>query len=101
MPTTSVDAYLVATPATLNEFLGRVSQHILNPLIGFVFALALLYFVWGVVNFVRDSDDPTEREKGKQNMIWGIVGMFIMVAVYGITTLIIGTFGLNVTIPKG
>ena len=90
-----------ATPATLDEFLARVSQNILNPLIGFVFALAFMYFMWGVMNFIKNSDNETERETGKKHMIWGIVGMFIMVAVYGITGIIIGTFGLDVTVPRG
>ena len=97
----SIPTSYMATPATLDEFLARVSQQILNPLIGLLFAVAFVYFIWGVMNFVKNSDNETERETGKQHMIWGIVGMFIMIAVYGITSLIIGTFGLDVTVPRG
>ena len=85
----------------LDSFLGRVSQYILNPAIGLIFALAFVYFMWGVFTMIKNADNETERATGRQNMIWGIVGMFIMVAVYGIIGVIIGTFGLtNVPIPK-
>lgn len=89
-----------ATPNTFDSFLGRVSLYILNPLIGLFFALAFMYFMWGVFSFIKDQDNEAARETGKKNMIWGIVGMFIMVAVYGIIGIIIGTFGLSVPIPR-
>ena len=90
------------TPDTLDSFLGRVSQYLLNPLIGLIFALAFVYFMWGVFTFIKNWDNDSERATGQRHMIWGIVGMFIMVAVWGIIGIIIGTFGLtDVPIPKG
>ena len=82
-------------PAAFTDFLNRVSYYILNPLIGLLFAVALAYFIWGVFNFIRNQDSDAERETGKQHMVWGIIGMFIMVAVYGIIGIITHTFGLD------
>ena len=87
--------------APLDSFLGRVSQYILNPLIGLFFALALMYFIWGVLVFIKNADNETERDTGKKHMMWGIIGLFIMIGVYGIIGLITGTLGLNVPIPRG
>ncbi|MBX4215492.1 hypothetical protein KW797_00930 [Candidatus Parcubacteria bacterium] len=89
------------TADALDAFLGRLSQYILNPLIGLLFAVALAYFVWGIVQFIRNSDSDTSRAEGQQHMIWGIIGMFIMIAVFGIIQLIMGTFGItNVPLPR-
>lgn len=89
-----------ASPDTFDAFMLRVSQNILNPLIGFVFALAMAYFLYGMYDFIRNNENDTDREDGKRHMIWGIVGMFIMVAVYGIIGVITGTFAPDVNITK-
>jgi len=39
----------------------------------------------------RDKED--KRTAGKQHMIWGIIGMAIMVSVFGIINLIMSTIG--------
>jgi hypothetical protein len=76
---------------TINAIIGAI----INPTIALIFAAGLLVFLWGVVQFIWHSDDETARTTGKMHMIWGIVGMFIMVAWFGISNLIIGTFNLN------
>ena len=82
---------------TITSLLGRINQYILNPIIILMFVIALLVFFWGLVEFIYKAGSEDGREVGKRNMMWGIVGMFIMVAVYGIIGLILGTFGLGGT----
>ena len=77
--------------------LSRINEIILNPIIVLLFAVALLVFFWGIVKFIAKNSDTTAREEGKKTMIWGIVGMFIMVAVYGIIRIILATFGIDRT----
>ncbi len=60
-----------------------------------MFAVALIVFVYGVFEYVRQSDSSDERAKGTQHMLWGIVGMFIMISVFGIMKLIMGSFGIS------
>lgn len=80
---------------TINAFLDKINQFILNPLIVLMFVVALLVFFWGLVEFIYKAGSDDGRDTGKRNMLWGIIGMFIMVAVYGIIRLILDTFGLN------
>ena len=79
--------------ADIPHCIGRVEQVILNPLIGFMFALALVYFLYGLVEFIINRDSDDKRTQGKSHMLWGIVGMFIMVAAFGIINLIKTTIG--------
>lgn len=78
------------------EFLNKINQYILNPIIILVFAVAMLIFFWGIVQFINSETTDLKREDGKKKILWGLVGMFIMVSAYGIIRLIIGTFGLPV-----
>lgn len=77
-----------AADPTIATFIGNVKTAIINPIIGILFAAALLMFVWGVVRYMMNADDDNERKMGQQHMIWGLFGMFIMVSVFGIVDLI-------------
>jgi cobalamin biosynthesis protein CobD/CbiB len=68
----------------LEAFMGRVITFVINPIIGLFFALALYFFVIGVATYILKSDDPKERAKGTQHLLWGVIGMFIMVSVTAI-----------------
>ncbi len=82
----------------LSAFINNVVKVIINPIIGLLFALALFYFVFGLVTFLAQADKPEERAKGTRHMFWGIVGFVIMVAVMGLLTALTGTFG--VALPR-
>ena len=82
----------------IEEFLSKISDAIVNPLIRLMFAVATVVFAWGIIQFVISAESDEKREQGKQTMVWGILGMFIMLAVYGIIGIILGTF--DVPIPS-
>ena len=81
-------------PAT--ELLNKFINLIINPLIVVVFAAGFFMFVFGLVQFLFAlNKGQSENEEGKQHMLWGVVGMFVMASVYGILTLLNNTFGLD------
>lgn len=64
---------------------------IINPLLLLVSAVGTLVFVFGIVEFVYGLSSESEaRENGKKHMLWGLVGMLIMIVAYGVVRLIIG-----------
>ena len=77
-------------------FVGKISVAIINPLLALFFAAGLLLFVWGIIEFLGGlSEDSEKKEDGKRHMLWGVIGMFIMVAALAIINLITNTFGLH------
>jgi len=62
----------------------KIAKLIVNPTITLLFGLAILYFVWGLVQYIRGADQSAERSKGAQHMMWGIIGIFIMVSAIAI-----------------
>ena len=75
--------------------IGKIKSEIIDPLIWFIFFLGFLYFLYGVYEMVRGADDETARATGRQHILWGLVGMFIMISFWGIMNLICGTIGAD------
>ncbi len=86
---------MAAVTISIEGFLNKVNIFILNPLILLVFAIALLVFLYGVLQFIRNADSETGRVEGKKNIGWGLFGMFIMMSAYGLIRIILNTFGLT------
>jgi hypothetical protein len=55
--------------------------------------VSVVVFLWGVFQFIRNAESSEERKKGGLHILWGSVGLFIMVTAYGILNLILGTIG--------
>jgi uncharacterized membrane protein YidH (DUF202 family) len=60
----------------------------------FFFLIRTLIFIWGVVEFIKNADNAEERETGKMHMIWGVIGLAIMVSFAGIIGIIKNFLGL-------
>ena len=71
-----------------------------NSVIPLIVALAVAMFMWGVVQYVINSDEEAKKEKGKQFMIWGIIGLVVMVGVWGLVKILGSTFGIQYAIPQ-
>lgn len=70
--------------SSISDLVGKFKEFIINPIIAILFALAFILFLWGAVVFVWNTGNSTSKEDGKNRMIWGLVGMLIMVSAYGI-----------------
>ncbi len=70
---------------TTETIASRLTNLIVNPLIALIFAAGLLVFFWGVIEFLLaiNAGGTSSKEDGKKHMLWGLIGMFIMVAAYG------------------
>jgi hypothetical protein len=88
-------AYAANIPPEATALLQRILDYIINPLVALVLGVAVIFFLWGVFQFIRNADNPEERKKGGMNMIYGVLGLFIMLAAYGILNLILGTIRPN------
>ena len=79
---------------TIAPFLNKVNQFILNPLITLAFAVALLVFFWGIFQFINSETVDAKRDEGKKKILYGLIGMFVMISAYGLIRIILGTFGI-------
>ena len=85
----------LASGTSLNEFIGNVDRMIINPLISFLFALAIVYFLYGVFEFLSNQENEEKKTTGKSHMIWGIIGITIMMGVWTILGILMSTLGIS------
>lgn len=86
--------------ASLNSFIANVDRMIINPLIIFLFALALAYFLFGVFEFIVHGNNDEKKTIGKSHMLWGVIGLTIMMSVWAILGIILNTLGITGIKPE-
>lgn len=64
-------------------------------LIPVFFALGIIYFFWGLIQFLRAAGDPKAQEAGRNQMIWGVIAIAVMLSVYGLTVWLRTLFGVG------
>lgn len=88
--------------ADFNTLVRNVDNQIINPLIIFLFALALAYFLFGMFEFIANSANDEKKTAGKSHMLWGIIGFGIMFGVWFILGVILDTLNIkNINPEKG
>lgn len=71
----------------------KFAELVLNPAVKLLFAVAVLYFIYGVFVFIKNSGESTGRIEGRNHILWSTVGLFIMISVWGIISIIQSTIG--------
>lgn len=88
----------IGDTAGFAEMFKNVTCIIYKTFVPMVFALAIALFVWGVTMYVVNAEDEGKREKGKDFMIWGIIGLTVMISIWGLVAILGDTFGLDTSI---
>jgi hypothetical protein len=72
-----------------------------NVAVPVVFALAFIVFIWGVFQvFILGGTNEEAKEKGRALMLWGLIGFFVMVSVWGLVRILTGSVGLQNNVPS-
>lgn len=66
----------------------------------FLFALATVAFIWGVIQFYLNPENEEKRKKGKSFIVGGLIALFVMLSMWGLVSVLTGTFQLSNTIPQ-
>lgn len=74
----------------LSIFLQRI-QGILNAIIPIIFGLAVVYFLWGLAQYILKADDEAGRQGARDIMLWGIIIIVVMVSIWGLVNIVIAT----------
>ena len=88
--------------ANINTLIGKINEQIIAPIILLLFVLSLAMFFWGIADYIRGSGNEEVRKVGREHMIWGIVGIFIMVSAWAIIGILLDSVGADMpSMPEG
>lgn len=68
---------------------------ILEMIVPLLIALAVIGFLYGVMRFVFSAGDDEARKAGKNLMIYGLIGIVVMVSIWGLVRFAQNTFGIS------
>lgn len=80
---------------TADTFLQNVITEIFSPLYQLAVGIAIIYFLYGAARFVYDlnTSKADRQEDGRRHLLWGTVGLFILLSLGGILRLMDETLG--------
>ncbi|HEX8994124.1 MAG TPA: hypothetical protein VF803_02630 [Candidatus Paceibacterota bacterium] len=88
---------------TIQGLIGYALMLINSYIIPLLVALAILYFFWGIVQYIKESSAEGKKD-GLAIMGKGIIGLVVMLSVWGIVALIGNSLGISgsatVTLPS-
>ncbi|MEI6480562.1 MAG: hypothetical protein WCO12_03535 [bacterium] len=76
----------------INSVMGR--------LVPLIIGFAMVVFLWGVLNYIFHANDVEKRKEGKNFMIWGLIGLFVMVSLWGIVAALANSLNFHLVIPS-
>lgn len=77
------------------NFVARVNDAILFPLIALMSGVAFLVFVYGGAEYIMHADNDQARSRGRKHILYGLIGLLVMVSAYALIELAAGTFALD------
>lgn len=97
-------AFLVFVPGivfaqtTVTTLINKLGD-ILKALVPLLMTLGLIYFIWGVIRYVI-ADGEEAKKKGKDTMVYGIIGFAVITALWGLVNMVVEVFGGQGTTPQ-
>lgn len=97
---TFIASFALAAGPTIEGFIGKV-QDIMNLIIPLLMTIALAVFFWGIIRYIASAGNEEERKKAKGYIVYGLIGIFVLIAWWGIIQIILNTFfGGSSGVPK-
>lgn len=94
---------MAAAAQKLGEIMTTV-RSLVNSIVPLFMVVAVAVFLWGIVRYITAAGDEEKAKEARGYIIYGLIGVFVMVAFWGIINVVAGTFGVDiggtVDVPK-
>lgn len=85
---------LAAAAATDANSIITTLQGIVSLLLPLFMAIAVVVFIWGVIRYITAAGDEEKVKEAKSFIMYGLIGLFVIVAMWGLVKVIADTFGI-------
>jgi uncharacterized membrane protein YidH (DUF202 family) len=80
----------------VDNIIGTI-RSLISQALPIIIALAVLVLMYGILKFIMSAGEEEKREEGKKYMLWGIIGLAVMVSIWGLVNIL--TTSANLTTP--
>ena len=100
---------LATTLAPLSVFAQQITDansltnkitNIGNTIIILLISFAVIWIIISVVRYLIAGGDNEKRKEGGMRILWGVVGLFVILSIWGLVAILKNTFGTNNNIPR-
>ena len=70
-------------------------EDVISRIIPIIMAVATIVFLWGIVMYITAAGDEKKAVTAKSYITSGLIGLFFMVAIWGIVRALVATFGVG------
>ena len=70
-------------------------EDIIARIIPIIMAVATIVFLWGIVMYITAAGDEKKAATAKAYISSGLIGLFFMVAIWGVVKALVATFGVG------
>ena len=82
----------VAYAAYYQDFIKKIVDNALRPIVNIMFIAATVFFIYGIIEYIAGADNEKSHTTGRDHMLWGIIGLIIMTSVYFILSILSSIF---------
>lgn len=84
-----VPSLVYAAPKSFAELVYIIID-VINPLVGLLMSCAVLFFFFSVIRYMSTSSEEA-KGKFKENIVWSIIGLFVLVSFFGLARILHNT----------
>lgn len=84
----------------INQVTARFTS-ILNTITVILISIAVVWIIISVVRYLIAGGDATARKEGGLRILWGVVGLFVIVSIWGLVSILTNSLATTNTASQG
>jgi uncharacterized membrane protein len=82
------------TANSLSGFIGALTNAV-NAAVPLLLAVAVVVFIYSVIRYIIGAKSPEDRKKNLSLLIWSVVAIAVILALFGLAQFLVGFFGIS------
>lgn len=80
---------------TVDNIIAEVQKWVVD-LVPILIGVTVLVLMVGIIRYITSGEDEEKRSKARGLMIYGIIGLFVMVSIWGLVNFLGATLGIDI-----
>lgn len=85
---------------SIGDLFNYISCILSTNIVSLLITIAMIGFIWGVIQMFINPNNEEARKQGKAYVLWGLIGLFVIISVWGLVSVLTNTFGVSNLIPQ-